>query len=120
MLVSSTLDRSSVRPFVRTFECPARPGLLYGACVRSQCVAVNGDARVYAKDLEDGAKAVGLFNLGDQPATVTASWNDLKLSGGQIVRDMWRQKDLGGFENEFTATVAPHGVVLVKIRPAAK
>ena len=84
------------------------------------CVAVNGDARVYAKDLEDGAKAVGLFNLGDQPATVTASWNDLKLSGGQIVRDMWRQKDLGGFENEFTATVAPHGVVLVKIRPAAK
>jgi len=84
------------------------------------CVSSNGDTRVYAKDLDDGTEAVGLFNLGDLPATVTATWNDLKLSGGQLVRDLWRQKDLGGFDNEFTTTVAPHGVVLVKIRPAAK
>ena len=84
------------------------------------CVSSNENLRVFAKDLDDGAKAVGLFNLGDQPATVVASWDDLKLSGGQLVRDLWRQKDLGRFDKEFTATVAPHGVVLVKIRPAAK
>ena len=84
------------------------------------CVASNGTLRVFAKDLDDGTKAAGLFNLGDQPATVVASWDDLKLSGGQLVRDLWRQKDLGAFDKEFTATVAPHGVVLVKIQPAAK
>ena len=84
------------------------------------CVSSNGVARVYAKDLDDGAKAVGLFNLGDRPVTVVASWNDLKLSNAQLVRDLWRQKDQGTFDREFTATVAPHGVVLVKIQAAAK
>ena len=84
------------------------------------CVASNGTLRVFAKDLDDGTIAAGLFNLGDQPAMVVASWDDLKLSGGQLVRDLWRQKDLGAFDKEFTATVAPHGVVLVKIQPAAK
>ena len=84
------------------------------------CVSSNGTLRVFAKDLDDGAKAVGLFNLGDQPATVVANWSDLKLSGEQSVRDLWRQKDLGRFDQKFTATVAPHGVVLVKVQPAAK
>jgi alpha-galactosidase len=79
------------------------------------CVSSNQNSRAYEKDLDDGAKAVGLFNLGQTNSTVTASWSDLKISGAQIVRDLWRQKDLGKFENEFSATVAPHGVVLVKI-----
>ena len=81
-------------------------------------VAKIGDTRVYAKDLEDGSKAVGLFNLGDTPATVVADWQSVKLAGPQTIRDLWRQKDLGVFEKEFSATVAPHGVVLVKIQPA--
>ena len=41
---------------------------------QATCVAANDTLRVFAKDLDDGAKAVGLFNLGDQPATVVASW----------------------------------------------
>jgi alpha-galactosidase len=84
------------------------------------CVSSNESLRVFAKDLDDGTKAVGLFNLGNQPATVVANWSDLKLSGEQRVRDLWRQKDLGKFNREFTTTVAPHGVVLVKIQSAGK
>ena len=87
---------------------------------QAACVSSNGTLRVFAKDLDDGTIAAGLFNLGDRPATVVASWNDLKLSGEQLVRDLWRQKDVGTFDREFTATVAPHGVVLVKILSAAK
>jgi alpha-L-fucosidase len=79
------------------------------------CVATEGDLRVYAKDLEDGSKAVGLFNLGNGEATVTAKWADLKISGKQTVRDLWRQKDLGEFSNEFTAKVPKHGVVLFRL-----
>jgi alpha-galactosidase len=71
---------------------------------------------VYAKDLEDGSKAVALYNLGKEPATVTAQWSDLKLTGSKAVRDLWRQKDLGQFDNEFSMTVAPHGAELVKIK----
>jgi len=71
---------------------------------------------VYVKDLEDGSKAVALYNLGAAPAKVTAKWSDLKITGEKSVRDLWRQKDLGRFDNEFSMTVASHGAELVKIQ----
>jgi alpha-galactosidase len=61
---------------------------------------------------------VALYNLSRAPATVTAKWSDLKLSGRQTVRDLWRQKDLGQFESQFQVTVASHGAELVKISEA--
>ena len=82
-------------------------------------VAKAGDLEVWAKDMEDGRKAVGLFNRGDQrEARATARWADLGVAGKQIVRDLWRQKDLGTFEGQFSAAVGRHGVVLVRLRPA--
>jgi alpha-galactosidase len=72
---------------------------------------------VYAKHLADGSIAVGLFNLGDGgPATITANWPDLGISGERSVRDLWRQKDLGRFTGSFTMRVAPHSAELVKIQ----
>jgi alpha-galactosidase len=65
---------------------------------QARCVINEGDLRVYAKDLADGSKAVGLFNLGETESTVTAPWSELKLSGKCGVRDLWRQKDLGKFD----------------------
>ncbi len=80
------------------------------------CVARGEDWRVYAKPLQDGSIAVGLFNTGTNGTlTVTAKWSDLKISGEHIVRDLWRQKDLGKFRNEFSMPVAPHSAELVKI-----
>jgi alpha-galactosidase len=65
--------------------------------------------------MEDGSKAVGLFNRGIWKSTITARWSDLGIQGKQAVRDLWRQKELGTFEKEFTAPVPRHGVVLVKM-----
>lgn len=81
-------------------------------------VAMQGDAGVMAKDLEDGSKAVGLFYPGDSTASqkVVVRWSDLGITGTYIVRDLWRQKDLGVFENEFAADVRKHGVVLISLR----
>jgi alpha-galactosidase len=78
-------------------------------------VGKDGDLLVYAKKLADGSTAVGLFNLGSAPAKVTAKWSDLKLDGAHGVRDLWRQKDLGKFSDEFAMTVASHSAELVKI-----
>jgi alpha-galactosidase len=78
-------------------------------------VARTDSAQVWARELEDGSKAVGLFNLGDAEAKVSAKWSDLGLAGKQSVRDLWRQQDLGEFDTEFTANVPRHGVVLVRI-----
>ena len=87
-----------------------------------QATRVVGTATtdVYAKVLEDGSWAVGLFNRGEAQASVTVNWADLKLAGNnQRVRDLWRQKDLGVFPDQFEAPVAPHGVVLIQIRGAS-
>ncbi len=78
-------------------------------------VAKNGDLEVWEKSLHDGSHAVGLFNLGAAPATVTANFSDLKLSGSHAVRDLWAHADKGKVKDKFEATVPSHGVVLVKI-----
>jgi alpha-galactosidase len=83
---------------------------------QGKTVASGDNFRVYAKPLEDGSLAVGLFNLGDNgTATITAKWSDLGIKGKRKVRDLWRQKDLGKFKNEFSLPVAPHSAELVKI-----
>jgi len=49
---------------------------------------MNGDLRVMAKDLEDGSKAVGLFNTGSNGvATVTVKWSDFEDLRQTTVRD---------------------------------
>ena len=73
---------------------------------------------IWEKDMEDGSKAVGMFNRNTEPATIKAEWSVLGLKGKQLVHDAWRQKDLGQFTDTFTAEVAPHGVKLVIISKA--
>jgi alpha-galactosidase len=71
---------------------------------------------VLVKEMEDGSNAVGLFNPGSkEPVKVEVSWAELGISGKQLVRDLWRQKDLGVFSRKFSTTVPSHGVVLVRI-----
>jgi alpha-galactosidase len=82
-------------------------------------ISNQGDAGVMAKDLEDGSKAVGLFNPGDAGTQkVVVKWSDLGITGKYIVRDLWCQKDLGTFDNAFSADVNQHGVVMLTIRKA--
>jgi alpha-galactosidase len=71
---------------------------------------------VLVKNMEDGTLAIGLFNPGDEPQTVKITWEALGLKGNQIVRDVWRQKDLGTFEQSFSSEVPSHGVILVRIK----
>jgi alpha-galactosidase len=70
---------------------------------------------IWARDLSDGTKAVGLFNRGEMPNTATVKWSDLGISGSQNVRDLWRQKDLGQFDGSYSIEVPRHGAALVKI-----
>jgi alpha-galactosidase len=78
-------------------------------------ISKNGDLEIWAKQMEDGSLAIGLFNRGNAPTKVTAHWADLGIKGKHRVRDLWRQKDLGKFANEFSADVPRHGVVLVRV-----
>jgi len=87
---------------------------------QSAAVSMTSDSTfLMAKDLEDGSKALGLFNRGKSPAAVTASWAVLGFNGKVSVRDLWREKDLANADREFSASVPPRGVVLVRLRPSA-
>jgi alpha-galactosidase len=80
-------------------------------------VARHGDGHVFAKEMDDGSLAVGLFNVSEQEMQVPVKWSDLKITGPRRARDLWRQKDLGSFSDQFEAPVPRHGVVLVRLFP---
>ncbi len=87
-----------------------------GRCGR--VVHLNTETFLMVKEMEDGSRAVGLFNRGAAPVSVTAKWTDLGgpgLSGRRMVRDLWRRKELGAYSGAFTADVPARGVVLVRI-----
>lgn len=100
-----------------------------GLLTNAEVLAVNQDAlgkqaqklfskdstQIWAKTLEDGSKAVGLFNLSSQKKKIKLDWKLLDLTGSHTVRDLWRQKDLGSFKTDFETKVPVHGVVLVKV-----
>jgi alpha-galactosidase len=75
----------------------------------------DGRVEIWSRPLADGTIAVGLFNRDIVPRAVTVKWSDLGIAGSHAVRDLWRQKDLGPRVASFTATVARHGAVLVRI-----
>jgi alpha-galactosidase len=77
----------------------------------------GNDLLVYVKNLEDGGKAVAFYNLASTPVKIQATWQDLGISGSHTVRDLWREKDLGKYDTEFSAMVQPHSAELVKTMP---
>jgi alpha-galactosidase len=78
-------------------------------------ITKRDDVEVWAKPLEDGSKAVGLFNVGEDEQPVSICWRELEMTGPLRVRDLWRQKDLEAQSDGFTASVPRHGVVLIKV-----
>lgn len=84
-----------------------------GQCAR--VVELNESTFIMEKELADGAKAVGLCNRGEMETTLTVRWADLGIKGKPRVRDLWRQKDLGRFAEEFHAAVPRHAVVLLRV-----
>jgi alpha-galactosidase len=79
----------------------------------------DGDLEVWAKQLQNGDRAVILLNRGSSDQPITVSWEQLGYPDhlSAAVRDLWAHKDLGKFTGKFSATVASHGVMMVTVRP---
>ena len=84
--------------------------------ISAKVIRLSENSFLMIKDLEDGGKVAGLCNSGETPLAITLNWTAAGIHGKHIVRDLWRQKNLGNFENEFTSIVPRHGVVLVRIK----
>ena len=73
----------------------------------------KGNFEIWAKDLADGSKAVGLFNLADDVQVIGFTAEDLGMTGA--IRDLWRQQDIGELTDDFSAAVSAHGVVFLRV-----
>lgn len=80
------------------------------------CMAKYGDVEIWAKKLEDGSMAVGVFNRGLFSTNFQLSFDDLGMKKKLSVRDLWQQKDLGKFTGSYFCSIPSHGVKLLKVR----
>jgi alpha-galactosidase len=74
---------------------------------------------VWRKPLADGGMAIALLNRNDQETAITATWKDLGVPANTrlALRDLWQHKDLGLFQDKFSAKVAPNATVLLRATP---
>jgi alpha-galactosidase len=88
------------------------------AGIQGTRVVDNGDLEVWMKPLcnrNGPEKAVALLNRSGSTAKITVSFSGIGVSGTATVRDLWAHKDLGEYQGSFSADVASHGVVMVRI-----
>ena len=91
--------------------------------------AVPGDAQpacdeqsplVWVRRLTDGDLAVAMPNLSGEDAELSVCLDALKWPHGETAkaRSVWAQKDLGTFTHKFSAQVASHDTLLLRLSPA--
>ncbi len=82
-------------------------------------VSKNDDLEIWSRPLNDGGRAVVLFNRGKEAAEISLRWEQIGYPGhlNARVRDLWQHKDLGAFEGGYTTKVSPHSVAMIKVLP---
>jgi alpha-galactosidase len=84
--------------------------------IEARRISQEGPLEVWSKSLADGSVAVGLFNRGESSNPITLSFKDIGVRGRATVRDLWKAKDVGSFQQSYTEEVPRHGVVLIRVR----
>jgi alpha-galactosidase len=97
----------------------------------ARLVLEENDVQVWLKPLENGAYALGMFNINgfrktpqsyfrwgdEQPKQYELDLSKLGLKGKWLVRDVWKQKNLGSFQTTIQNSIRHHGVVMLKLTP---
>jgi len=71
--------------------------------------------QIWLKELSDGDRALGVFNTGEQTASIDVPLREIGLKGAWAARDLWRQKDLAPVAGTTQVKVPSHGVVLLRL-----
>ena len=76
----------------------------------------NGDLVMWTSDAADGrSHYVAMFNLGDQPASMTVDFGQLGAGKKANVRDIWQKAYRGLFKKDYTVQIPPHDVVFLRV-----
>jgi len=75
--------------------------------------------KIYTRPLSSNMYAAVLFNAGPSPAKQVLTWEMLDVHSNTKfnIRDLWKHQDLGVFQESFSASVPPHGVVMITLTP---
>lgn len=88
------------------------------------CLQTIGELRIYVKELEDGSKAVAFTNFGRDKINISyKDFEKLKIKGKQVVRDLWRQKDIARIDTgkeALSLEIPVHGVLYYKFKAEGK
>ena len=71
---------------------------------------------IIVKPLYNGDVAVGMFNMSEVTDTITIDWETIGVQGTQMLRDTWRQTNIGKYKDKFSAVIPSHGNVLIVMR----
>jgi hypothetical protein len=74
----------------------------------------DNEAAIWVNRTKDGAIYLALFNLSDEPRTVSCSLSALDLEKASV-RDVWAQTDEGVIESALSARLSPHGARLYRL-----
>jgi alpha-galactosidase len=82
-------------------------------------VRKDGDKETWVKQLKDGSRAVILFNRGAAETEISVNWTDLGYPEHlpASVRDLWAAKDVGKVTGKYSAKVASHETVVLRVTP---
>lgn len=85
--------------------------------VQGKRVLKNGDLEIWAGIMENGDVAAVLFNRGTTASNIVADFSMTGLKGNKAhVRDLLLRKDLGSFTDKYSALVAPHSAVVIRLK----
>lgn len=82
---------------------------------QAQQLIKNDSCQVWVKELADGSKAIGVFNMSTSYQDFTINWSDLGLKNKQFVTDVWRQVSIGVVADAYQTSIPPHGVKLIRV-----
>lgn len=86
-----------------------------------QILRENDQIAWVSDDPSTGDKYLALFNISDNsdPAEIKIDFDRLELSGEYSVNDLWSGKNLGKFQNSFSAKINSHGAGLFRMHRQA-
>lgn len=74
----------------------------------------------WISEAADGERYLALFNLADEADTVPVKFSQIGLGKYLKFRDLWQQKDIGVFENDYSIEIQPHAAAFYKVSTITK
>jgi alpha-galactosidase len=76
----------------------------------------DGNVQVWSKSLADNGKALAFFNRDSVSREITLEWSEIDLGNKVMVRDLWKQEDMGTVKKKMSVEIRPHETLLYKVQ----